>query len=82
VQHLGKWVVNGDTFPINYLPKVNSVNDPPIVCVSNSIDAGAQYLSFGKTKIHAIAGFFDIGTPYGLDCFRQYFKTHRLKDTL
>lgn len=73
------WVVNGDTFIPEHLPKVCS----PTILSCGDKDAGAQFSCSGKIKIHPVKEFYDIGTPEGLERFKDYFAsnlTHLAKD--
>lgn len=67
----GSWVVNGDTWITTPLPHV--VNST--VLVYNDTDAGAQYISPTPTLINVskCGYFFDIGTPAGLEYFRDHY---------
>ncbi len=72
----GSVVVNGDTWINESLP-TDTKN--PWILSCNDIDAGAQFVAKGKIKIYCTPQFFDIGTPFGLEIFRAYFKTHLAK---
>ena len=67
----GMWVVNGDTWILRDLPDTST----PIVMNDHGIDAGAQFTGLGKARLVQTA-FYDIGTPSGLERFREYFTTH------
>jgi choline kinase len=74
-RNMGWWVVNGDTFIPEPLPKILDKRTSCILSC-NDIDAGAQYVGYGKIKIHPVKSFFDIGTSDGLNRFKEYFRTH------
>lgn len=67
------WVVNGDTWVCRELPEVSQ----PSILTWCGLDAGAQFTGVGKVKVFE-SNFYDIGTPYGLERFKEYFKSHPL----
>lgn len=68
------WVVNGDTF----IPDRLIATRRPTIMSCDDQDAGAQFVTTGKIGIEPCFGFYDIGTPEGLERFKVYFKTHPL----
>lgn len=66
------WVVNGDTWIVNPLPHIDEKN--PVILSHLGIDAGAQYVTSGKIEISQVSGFYDIGTPDGIEVFINYMK--------
>lgn len=71
-ESLDTWVVNGDTFIPDKIPRAYMST----ILSWHGVDAGAQCYVGGKVHIHPVSQFFDIGTPFGLGHFRSYFKTH------
>lgn len=67
------WVVNGDTFITTPLPRRLLART---VLIHNGVDAGAQYLSKWSGLIDLVNSgkFYDIGTPKGLEDFRNYYE--------
>lgn len=72
----GNWVVNGDTFIPEYLPQIEVYEN--IIAVCNDTDAGAQHVAYNKIRLWPTHVFYDIGTPEGLERFKEYFKSHPL----
>lgn len=66
-----EWIVNGDTYIPQHLPDV----EHSTIVHCHGTDAGAQYKGPGKMHLALTFDYFDIGTPIGLDCFREYFKS-------
>lgn len=68
------WICNGDTYPLTDLP--GSYNGS--IGTYNDIDSGCQLIGAhraGRLRVFRCP-FIDIGTPEGLEQFREYAKTH------
>lgn len=72
----GVWICNGDTFPLASLPKEDLSRS--LIGTYNDMDSGFQQISSGQgERIKPFrCPFVDIGTPEGLEQFREYVKTH------
>lgn len=74
----GSWVVNGDTWIDCEIPEI--IPGQSTVLVNNNKDAGAQYFGYSvyyryrPVKVVSIPMFIDIGTPKGLQRFKDYIK--------
>lgn len=67
------WIVNGDTFIPQHLPK--EIPGGSIVLTCGDVDAGAQYLGEGRDALITVCRvkeFYDIGTPEGLMRFQLH----------
>lgn len=62
------WVINGDTYIPQPLPYVDYYS---CVLSCGDIDAGAQYIAHSPIHITPCYAFYDIGTPEGLEKFKE-----------